>query len=193
MPDGIIFLLLLPAAVIAALALLLDRLTGSIPDRRLRLALPPVLALVTGTSWSFIASGAGTPVTVIAMFLVIGIVAAAGVVTPLPILDGIAPRRLRVLAVLCSSAVMSPLVIALLVNPEQWPRGPAPLIADRLPLVGRIFDVVMSALPTGTPAFDLAFSLLLWVGFYLECVLVAAVVYCVLRTVASLRHEGSRE
>ena len=178
MPDGnTLLFLILPAAVIAGFALVLGHCTGRTADRRFRLALPVILALVAGMT---LVSGTGAPVAVLA----IAVIAAAGVVPPLPLLDGRVSGRVRVLAVLCSSAVTSPLVTALLVNPEHLPGGTAPLLADRLPLFGGIFDVVVGALPAGTPACDLAFSVLLWSGFYLECFLFAAIVYSVLRAVA---------
>jgi len=182
---GFSFLLLIAASTIA-FALLLGCLTGRVADRRLRLALPPVLALII--AGMAITSGAGTP---LAVLLAIGIVAAAGTVTPLPLIDGVVSGRLRMFAALCSSIASAPFLIALLVNPEQLPGGPAPLLADRLPIIGGIFDGVIGALPPGTPTFDLAFSIFLWVGLYLEYMLVAAVVYLVLRTVAS-RHLDRR-
>jgi hypothetical protein len=139
MPDGnTLLFLVLPAVAIAGFALLLGCLTGRVADRRLRLALPVILALVAGMT---LASGTGAPVAVV---LAISIIAAAGVVTPLPLFGGIS-------------------------------------------------DMFMGALRAGTPACDLAFSVLLWIGFYLECVLVAAALYFVLRTNASLRHECGPE
>jgi len=91
-----------------------------------------------------------------------------------------------------TAAAMTPLVIALFVVPHRW-KGEPPLIADRLPLLGWFFDSVMNALPLAenTQAYDRVFSAFTFLGFYLECVLVATVFYAVLRVAISLRRPDS--
>lgn len=185
--SALLIVLLLSVVLTAGFALLFNHLLGRAGDRRLRLALPPVLALVVGAVWSFLPSGAGS---LVVMVLAISLVAAAGVTAPLSLTDRIVSRSERTLAIVCSSLVSLPLVVALLVNPEGWAGGSAPLLADRIPLFGWIFDPVMGVVQAGTPAFDLAFSLCLWVGFYLEAVLVAAIVYGVFLVVAG-RGQGN--
>lgn len=185
--SALLIVLLLSVVLTAGFALLFDHLFGRVGDRRLRGILPPVLALVIGAVWSFLPSGVWS---LVVMILAISLVAAAGVLTPLSLTDRVVSRSERTLAIVCSSLVSLPLVVALLVNPEGWAGGPAPLLADRIPIFGWIFDPVMGALQTGTPAFDLVFSVFLWIGFYLEAVLVAAVVYGVFLVVTS-RGQGS--
>lgn len=185
--SALLIVLLLSVVLTAGFALLFDHLFGRAGNRHLRGILPLVLALVVGAFWSFVQSGIWS---IIIMVLAISLVAAAGVLTPLPFLDRVVSQSERTLAIVCSSLVSFPLVVALLVNPEGWAGGPAPLLADRVPLFGWIFDPVMGAFQTGTPAFDLVFSVFLWIGFYLEAVLVAAVVYGVFLVVAGRGHDS---
>ncbi|HQD26076.1 MULTISPECIES: hypothetical protein [Methanoculleus] len=126
---------------------------------------------------------------ILAFFLVLMILAVAGAATPFPIVSGVLSFHGKIQAMLVTAAATTPLVFPLFITPHRW-RGEPPLLADRLPIFGRLLDDIMSALPLaeGTAAHDLAFSAFLLLGFYLECVLVAAVFYVILRLVISLRH-----
>jgi hypothetical protein len=57
-----------------------------------------------------------------------------------------------------------------------------------VPIFGWFFDGIMSVLPLAadTPTYKLFFSAFAVFGFYLECVLVAAILYVVLRVLAAL-------
>jgi hypothetical protein len=135
------------------------------------------------------------PQSVLPVFiLVIVTLAVAGAATPLPLISGAVPVRREQQAMLAAVAASVPFVFALLINPDRWPGGPAPLIADSVPVFGWLFDGIMNALPltADTPAYKLLFSAFGVFGFYLECVLVATALYAALRLIAApgLREEG---
>ncbi|MCK8519602.1 hypothetical protein [Methanoculleus sp. 7T] len=136
-------------------------------------------------------SGRPGPVPLFALltfFLVILTLAVAGAATPFPLVADVLSFHGRIQTMLVTAAAMTPLVFPLFITPHRW-RGEPPLLADRLPIFGGVFDEIMNALPLaeGTSAYDLAFSTFTLLGFYLECVLVAAVFYILLRVVISLR------
>ena len=165
--------------------------TGS--RSRLRLLIPPLVAVSACAAWAFFVDIAVTPgsvsQSVLPVFvLAIVTLAVAGAVTPLPLIAGSVPVRRQRQAMLVSIVASVPFVAALLINPDRWAGGPAPLLADRVPIFGWFFDGIMSALPfaVDTPAYNLAFSALTDFGFYLECVLIATVFYAALRLIAAL-------
>lgn len=175
-----------------------------IPSRnRLSPAIPPLVAVGACTVWAFFAdtvSGSPGPMpsSVLPVFiLAIVTLAVAGAATPLPIIAAAVPVRRRRQAILAAVAAAIPFVAALLINPGQWERGVTPpLIADRVPVLGWFFDGIMDALPLAadTPAYSLVFSAFTGFGFYLECVLVATILYAALRVIFSpdpgFREEG---
>ena len=178
----------------------------SLSRRRLSPAVPPLVAVAACTAWAFLAvTVSGTPgpapTSVLPVFvLAIVTLAVAGAATPLPLISGAVPVRRARQAMLVAVAASFPFVAALLINPDRWPGGPAPLLADRVPVFGWFFDGVMGVLPLAaeTPAYRLIFSIFTELGFYLECVLAATVIYGLLRLIAALdpgsRNEGpSRE
>lgn len=174
------------------------RLYESISRSRLRFAIPPLVAIVAWAVWvvvAGIASGHPGPIPLFALltlFLVILTLAIAGAATPFPLVAGILSFHGRIQTMLVTVAAMAPLVFALLITPHRW-KGEAPLLADRLPLLGWFFDGVINALPLAknTLAHDLVFSGLTFLGFYLECVLVATIFYILLWVVISLRRSNS--
>jgi len=161
---------------------------------RLRFVIPPLVAVIAwavGVGVISIASGHPGPILLYALltfFLVLMILAVAGAATPFPLVAGVLSFHGRIQTVLVTAAAMTPLVFPLFITPHRW-RGEPPLLADRLPLFGGVFDEIMNALPLAenTQAYDLVFSGLIFLGFYLECVLVATVFYVLLRTVIFLR------
>ncbi|KUK98361.1 MAG: hypothetical protein XE10_2087 [Methanoculleus marisnigri] len=174
------------------------------PRSRLRLLIPPLVAVGACAAWAFFVDIAGTPGSVLqsvlpVFVLTIVTLAVAGAATPLPLIAGAVPVRRERQAMLVAVAASVPFVFALLINPDGWPGGPAPLIADRVPVFGWLFDGIMSALPfaAGTPAYNLLFSAFGVFGFYLECVLVATILYAALRVIAApgpgLEGEGHAE
>ncbi|WP_292731598.1 hypothetical protein [Methanoculleus sp.] len=157
------------------------KIVASLPRTRLSSAIPPLVAVAACVVWAGTARAvSGTigpaPQSVLPVFVfVIVTLAVAGAATPLPLISGAVPTRKARQAMLVAVAASVPFVFALLINPDRWPGGPAPLIADSVPVFGWFFDRIMSALPfaAGTPAYKLVFSAFGVFGFYLECVLVA--------------------
>lgn len=165
----------------------------SLPRSRFSPAIPPLVAAAACTAWALLAvtvsrTPGPAPPSVLPVFILVTVtLAVAGAATPLPLISGAVSIRRERQAVLAAVAASVPFVAALLINPERWPGGPAPLIADRVPIFGWLLDGIMGALPfaVDTTAYKLAFSALTDFGFYLECVLVATVLYAVLRVVAT--------
>ncbi|MDD4567820.1 MAG: hypothetical protein PHU37_07940 [Methanoculleus chikugoensis] len=163
------------------------------PRSRLSPAIPPLVAVAACTAWALVAvtvsgtPGSAPPSVLPVFILAILTIAVAGAATPLPLIADAVPVRRRRQAILLAVAASVPFVVALLINPNRWPGEPAPLIADRVPVFGWFFDGIMGALPfaVDTPAYSLAFSALTNFGFYLECVLIATILYAALRVAAA--------
>lgn len=176
------------------------RLYEHLSRSRLRFVIPPLVAVIAWAVWvgvASVASGHPGPAPLYALltfFLVIMILAVAGAATPFPLVAGVLSFHGRIQTVLVTAAAMTPLVFPLFITPHRW-RGEPPLLADRLPIFGWLLDDIMNALPLveSTLAHDLAFSGFIFLGFYLECVLVATVFYAALRVVISLRRPDSGE
>lgn len=176
------------------------KIVASLPRSRFSPAIPPLVAVVACTVWAGIAGtvsgapGAAPPSVLPVFVLVIVILAAAGAATPLPLIPGAVPVRREQQALLAAIAATVPFVAALVINPDRWPGGPAPLLAESVPVFGWFFDGIMGVLPLAvdTLAYRLFFSGFAVFGFYLECVLIAAILYIVLRTVAAF-DPGFRE
>ncbi|WP_214041688.1 hypothetical protein [Methanoculleus sp.] len=170
------------------------KIIASLPRSRRFPAIPPLVAVVVCAAWACIAVtvpgtiGPAPPFVLPVFVLTIVTLAVAGAATPLPLIAGAVPVRRQRQAMLVAVAASVPFVAALLINPDRWPGGPTPLIADRVPVFGWFFDGIMSALPLAvdTPVYNLVFSVLTDFGFYLECVLVAAALYVALRLIAAL-------
>ena len=165
-----------------------------LPRSRFSPALPPLVAAVTAVIWAGTARivsgtpGPAPPFVLPVFILVIVALVVAGAVTPLPLIEGAVPVKRQRQAMLVAIAASVPFVGALVINPERWPGGPAPLIAESVPIFGWFFDGIMSVLPLAadTPTYKLFFSAFAVFGFYLEFVLVAAILYVVLRVLAAL-------
>jgi len=181
------------------------KIVASLPRTRFSPAIPPLVAVVACVIWAGTARAvSGTigpaPQSVLPVFVLVMVtLAVAGAATPLPLISGTVPARKARQAMLVAVAASVPFVAALLINPDRWPGGPAPLLADRVPVFGWLFDGIMNVLPfaADTPAYNLLFSAFGVFGFYLECVLVATILYTALRLIAApapgLREEGHAE
>lgn len=169
------------------------KIVASLPRSRFSPAIPPLVAVVACVIWAGTARtvsgiiGPAPPFVLPVFVLVTVTLAVAGAATPLPLISGAVPVRRQRQAMLVAVAASVPFVAALLINPDGWPGGPAPLIADRVPIFGWLLDGVMSALPltADTSAYNLLFSALTELGFYLECVLIATILYAALRATAA--------
>ncbi|ABN56016.1 MULTISPECIES: hypothetical protein [Methanoculleus] len=182
------------------------KIVASLPRSRFSPAIPPLAAVVACVIWAGTARtasgiiGPAPPFVLPVFVLVMVTLAVAGAATPLPLISGAVPVRRARQAMLVAVAASVPFVFALLINPGQWERGDAlPLVADSVPVFGWLLDGIMTVLPltAGTPVYSLLFSAFGVFGFYLECVLVATVIYAVLRLTAApapgLREERHTE
>jgi len=177
------------------------KIVAPLPRSRFSSTIPPLVAVAACIVWADITVCiSGTPQQVLPVFVLVMVtLAVAGAATPLPLISGAVPVRRERQATLVAVAASVPFVAALLINPDGWPGGPAPLIADRVPVFGWLFDEIMSALPlaAGTPAYNLLFSAFTGFGFYLECVLAATLLYAAIRLTATpapgLREERHTE
>ncbi len=164
------------------------RLGMYISRSRLRFAIPPLVAVIAWAVWVFVSGiaseipGPAPAFALLAFFLVILTLEIAGAATPFPLVAGVLSFHGRIQTMIVTVAAMTPLVFPLFITPHRW-RGEAPLLADRLPLLGWLFDGIMSVLPLteNTASYSLVFSAFMFLGFYLECVLVATVFYTLLR------------
>lgn len=160
----------------------------SLPRSRFSPAIPLLVAIVASIAWAGTvraASGTSGPASgfVLPIFiLVIVTLAVMGAVTPLHPIEGAVPVRKRRQATLVAIAASVPFVAALVVNPDRWPGGPVRPIAESVPIFGWLFDGIMGILPfaANTPVYKLFHSTLATFGFYLECVLIAAILYTAL-------------
>lgn len=113
---------------------------ASLPRSRLSPLVPPLVALATCIVWAGIAvSVSGTPgpapPSVLPVFvLAILTLAVTGAATPLPLIESAVPVQRQRQAMLAAVAAAVPFVVVLLVNPDRWPGGPAPL--SRTPDIG---------------------------------------------------------
>ncbi|PKL63438.1 MAG: hypothetical protein CVV31_01190 [Methanomicrobiales archaeon HGW-Methanomicrobiales-2] len=83
----------------------------------------------------------------------------------------------RKLCVAAGSLIQLPFLVALLVGPDRLPGAPPPFFAEKLPLLGILFDALAEAIGTaGEPGYEVFFSLGLLAGLYLEVFFGAAVV-----------------
>ncbi|MCK9299652.1 hypothetical protein HL657_01540 [Methanoculleus sp. YWC-01] len=182
------------------------KIVASLPKSPLSPTIPPLVAVVACVIWAGTARtasgiiGPAPPFVLPVFVLVMVTLAVAGAATPLPLISGAVPIRRERQAMLVAVAASVPFVAALLINPGQWERDDAlPLLVDSVPAFGWLFDGIMNVLPltAGTLAYSLLFSAFGVFGFYLECVLVATVIYAVLRLIAAsapgLREERHTE
>jgi hypothetical protein len=176
----------------------IHRLHEHLSQSRLRFVTPPLVAVIAWIVWvgvASVASGHPEPAPLYALltfFLVLMILAVAGAAIPFPLVAGVLSFYGKIQTMLVTAAAMTPLVFPLFITPHRW-RGEPPLLADRLPIFGWLLDDAMSALPLAEDslAHGLVFSAFTFLGFYLECVLVTAVFYVILRVVISLRRPDS--
>ena len=179
-------------------------IVASLPPGRFSPAIPLLVAIVASVAWAGTARAAsGTPGPasgfVLPVFiLVIVTLAVMGAVTPLHLIEGAVPVRRRRQATLVAITASVPFVAALVISPDRWPGGPVRPIAESVPIFGWLFDGIMGILPfaADTPVYNLFFSAFATFGFYLECVLIAAILYTALRAFAALErgnpHQNAR-
>lgn len=139
-----------------------------------------VLALIAALVLGFQEPEGHAPVALtVAMFLFIVLIAAMALVTPAPLLDRVFSGMGRAQVMLASAVISLYFIVAFLINPETWVGGAEPLLSDRVPLFGWFLDTFMSQLSKGGA--DPVFTLLAYLGFYIEITIVTIVIFLLVR------------
>ena len=167
-------------------AVLFDRGLSRLSSGLIRLSAAFIFGVILAAMAAIVAGfgdpGGPAPVALtIAMFLFIVLITAMALVTPSPLLDGVLSGMGRAQVMLASAVISLYFIVAFLVNPEMWPGGPEPLLSDRVPLFGWFLDAFTSQITNGGA--DPVFTLLAYLGFYLEIAAVSAVVFFLVRWV----------
>ncbi|HEU17272.1 MAG TPA: hypothetical protein ENO06_00915 [Methanolinea sp.] len=139
-----------------------------------------ILAAIAAIVAGFGDLGGPAPVALtIAMFLFMILIAAMALVTPAPLLDGVFSGMGRAQVMLASAVISLYFIVAFLVNPDIWAGGPEPLLSDRVPLFGWFLDAFTSQISNGGA--DPVFTLLAYLGFYIEIAFVSTVIFFLVR------------
>ncbi|MDK2890687.1 MAG: hypothetical protein PWR21_1319 [Methanoculleus sp.] len=81
------------------------------------------------------------------------------------------------LCIAVGSLIQLPFLFALLVNPDRLPGDPPPLFAEKLPVLGILFDALAEAIGTaGEAGYEGFSSFVLLTGLYLEVFFGAAII-----------------
>jgi len=158
------------------------------------------LAVSLGIGIAAIASGtigtvyAGAPATSLVsgiILLSMVTVSASAVVTVYFLFRNVATNGRR-LCVAAGSLLQLPFLVAQLAGPDKLPGAGPPLFAEKLPVLGILFDALAAAVGTaGELGYRGLFSLGLLAGLYLEVFLGAAVVCLVVGIVMRSQSEGA--
>lgn len=158
------------------------------------------LAVSLGIGIAAIASGtigtvyAGAPATSLVsgiILLSMVTVSASAVVTVYFLFRNVATNGRR-LCVAAGSLLQLPFLVAQLAGPDKLPGAGPPLFAEKLPVLGILFDALAAAVGTaGELGYRGFFSLGLLAGLYLEVFLGAAVVCLVVGIVMRSQSEGA--
>ncbi|MDD1716522.1 MAG: hypothetical protein LUQ01_05945 [Methanolinea sp.] len=168
------------------ISVVLDRALLALEGCPCRIPVPPMIgALAVFLAWTIAGLSAGSPagpLVSVVLFVLIAVILASAIVTPAPLLDTVFRRRSRI-GILCIASVLTiPFLFALLLNPESRVGGPLPLLADRLPLLGGVFDLIMDAVPLAAAfGFEPVFSAFLYAGIYLEIFIVTVILFLLVR------------
>lgn len=84
-------------------------------------------------------------------------------------------RKITRITLSIASILQIPFLFIFFINPETWEGGPLPLFADRLPLVGILFDAVAGFI--GTAGYDIWFTIALPIGLFIQMALISLFLY----------------
>ncbi|MBN1193954.1 MAG: hypothetical protein JXA08_01165 [Methanomicrobiaceae archaeon] len=144
------------------------------------LIIAAIAAIVGGILMAGSSGGTGTAGTA-AILGAIATVSASGVLIPHAWFPGRFSGSVKRNALLAGSVFQFPFLIALLTNPEIRAGGPPPLFADRLPLLGMVFDAVAAAGGTAeTAGYEVFFTAALNAGLFIETAAASTVVFLVI-------------
>lgn len=167
----------LAIAFVFAWPAVLITLIGKLGKEKQHLAISLGIGIVAAASGMIGTAYAGSPSSPLItgiILLSMATVSASAVVTA-SFLSRRPVASSRKLCIALGSLIQVPLLFALLVNPHSWPGGPSPLFADRLPVLGILFDALAEAIGTARePGYEGFFTFGLLAGLYLEVFLVGA-------------------
>ncbi len=170
-------------------SVVLDRALLALEGCACRILVPLLIGILAAflahTAAGMSAGGPAGPLITGTIFLLIAVILASAMVTPALLLDPISRGNLRIGILFLASMLTVPFLFALFVNPESWTGGPLPLLADRLPVLGGIFDLIMASTPLEAAfGFEPVFSAFLYAGIYLEIAIVSTALYLLVRMIA---------
>jgi hypothetical protein len=190
-------LLFFPAvAFVLAWLFALITLVGRLGQEKRRPAVSLGIGVAAVASGTIATAYAGAPATplVSGIILLSMVTVPASAVTTAYFLFGNVATNGRRLCVAAGSLLQLPLLVALLVGPDKLPGAAPPLFAEKLPLLGILFDALAAAIGTaGELGYQGFFSLGLLAGLYLEVFLGAAVVCLAVGIVMRGLGEGAPE
>lgn len=150
-----------------------------------------IAAIASGTIGTIYAGAPATPLVSGIILLSMVTVSASAVVTVYFLFGNIAPNARRLCAA-AGSFLQLPFLVAQLVGPDKLPGAPPPLFAEKLPVLGILFDALAEIVGTaGEIGYQGFFSLGLLAGLYLEVFLGAAAVCLVAGIVMGSPGEGA--
>lgn len=150
-----------------------------------------IAAIASGTIGTIYAGAPATPLVSGIILLSTVTVSASAVVTVYFLFRNVATNGRR-LCVAAGSLLQLPFLVAQLVGPDKLPGAGPPLFAERLPVLGILFDALAAAVGTaGELGYRGLFSLGLLAGLYLEVFLGTAVVCLVVGIVMRSQSEGA--
>ena len=150
-----------------------------------------IAAIASGTIGTIYAGAPATPLVSGIILLSTVTVSASAVVTVYFLFRNVATNGRR-LCVAAGSLLQLPFLVAQLVGPDKLPGAGPPLFAERLPVLGILFDALAAAVGTaGELGYRGLFSLGLLAGLYLEVFLGTAVVCLAVGIVMRSQSEGA--
>ncbi|MCM2465188.1 hypothetical protein [Methanoculleus oceani] len=184
--PAIAFVLAWPFALIA--------LVGKPGQEKRRPAVSLGIGIMAGASGTIATAYAGAPASPLVsgiILLSMVTVSASTVATAYFLFRNVATSGRR-LCVAVGSLLQLPFLVAQLVGPDKLPGAAPPVFAEKLPVLGILFDALAAAIGTaGEPGYRGFFSLGLLAGLYLEVFLGAAVVCLIVGIVMRSPGEGA--
>lgn len=152
-----------------------------------------IMAVASGTIATIYAGIPATPLVSGIILLSMVTVSASAVATAYFLFGNIATSGRRLCAAI-GSLIQLPFLVAQLVGPDRLPGASPPVFAEKLPVLGILFDALAEAIGTvGELGYRGFFSLGLLAGLYLEVFFVTAAVCLVAGIVMRSPGEGATE
>ncbi|SCL74696.1 hypothetical protein L21_0579 [Methanoculleus chikugoensis] len=193
-------LLFFPAAAfVLAWPFALITLVGKLGQEKRRPAVSlgiGIMAVASGTIATVYAGAPATPLVSGIILLSMVTVSASAVATAYFLFGNVATSGRRLCAA-AGSLLQVPFLIALFIGPDRLPGSAPPVFAEKLPVLGILFDALAEAIGTaGVPGYESFFSLGLQAGLYLEVffgtAVICLIVGIVMRSLDRHKTEGRR-